>query len=216
MRKLYLLATSLGFAAVSSATAQVVSVAAPVVGSTVVNFESLALGAAAAGAFTGFGVTVSGGCFLANSFASAGFGAGNTRQAGNFSVGNTACAAGTANQPVTLTFASSLNYFGLVGVSNSNLDPVGPGRITLTNVRGAVTVLTTDFFNGTSPAFVGFTDALGFNSVTISADVNGAFGVDNISFRSPSTSVPEPSTVVLFVAGLLGVWIISRRKHLTY
>ncbi len=216
MRKLYLLATSLGFAAVSSATAQVVSVAAPVVGSTVVNFESLALGAAAAGAFTGFGVTVSGGCFLANSFSSAGFGAGNTRQAGNFAVGNSPCAGGTANQPVTLTFASSLNYFGLVGVSNSNVDPAGPGRITLTSVHGSVNVLTTDFFNGTSPAFVGFTDGLGFNSVTISADVNGVFGVDNVSFRSPITSVPEPSTVVMFVAGLLGVWIMARRKRLTY
>ncbi len=216
MRKLHILVTSLGFAAVSSASAQVVSVVAPVVGSTVVNFESLALGAAAAGAFSGFGVTVTGGCFLANSFASAGFGAGNTRQAGNFPTIFTSCAAETVNQPVTLTFASTLNYFGLVGVSNSNTGPVGPGHITLTNVRGAVTVLTTDFFNGASPAFAGFTDALGFNSVTISADANGVFGVDNVSFRSPSTSVPEPSTVVLFVAGLLGICIMARRKHLTF
>ncbi len=215
MRKLYFLATSLGFAAISSATAQVASVAAPVVGITVVNFESLAIGAAAAGAFTGFGVTVTGGCFLANSFFSAGFGAGNTRQAGNFAVDNSTCAAGTSLQPVTLTFSSALNYFGLVGVSNNVSDPTGAGRITLTDVRGNVSVFTTDF-NGPSATFVGFTDALGFNSVTISADANGGFGVDNISFRSASTTVPEPSTVVLFAAGLLGICAMARRKHLTY
>ena len=216
MRKLYLLATSLGFAAISSTSAQVVSVSTPVVGSTVVNFESLALGAAAAGAFTGFGVTVSGGCFQANSFSSAGFGAGNMRQAGNFAIENSVCAAIPSIQPVTLTFASAINYFGLIGVSNGIGSPAAPGHITLTSAHGQITLTTSDFFNAPGASFVGFTDALGFNQVQISADANGAFGVDNISFRATSTTVPEPSTIVLFVAGLLGICIIARRKHITY
>ena len=107
----------------SSAAAQVVQLFAPFNSNNLVTFESLAVGAAGVGAFAGYGVTVTGGCFLANSFTAAGFG--SAMQGGNVSAGPTACASGTANQAVTLTFDRRLTYFGLLGVDPHDHEGLG-------------------------------------------------------------------------------------------
>ncbi len=117
-----------------------------------------------------------------------------------------------------LTFATPQNYFGLYGVSNqvqTGPQTTVPGTIMLTTTTGSVSVSTNDFFNfgGNGGAkFVGFTDATGFTSVTISANANGVFGIDDVSFKSPLVT-PEPASVLLVAGGLLAVAGVSRRKR---
>ncbi len=190
--------------AASSASAQIVQFNTPFAASNMITFESLALGSAGVGLFNGYGVTVSGGCFLANSFSAAGFG--SAGQAGNVSAGPTVCAAGTVNQPVTLTFDRRVTYFGLLGVSSAAGST--PGTLTLTTMHGSVSVVDGNFTSG-SPTFLGFSDPEGVTSVTISANGDGAFAVDDIIF----VTNPEPASVALLAAGLLAVGVVARRKR---
>ncbi|HEV2040934.1 MAG TPA: PEP-CTERM sorting domain-containing protein, partial [Casimicrobiaceae bacterium] len=113
---------------------------------------------------------------------------------------NGSCNTGTC-QPLTFTFAQPITYFGLYGISN--------GNITLTDANGFISV----FAPVISPAtFVGFIDITGGSWVTISADVNGAFVIDNVSFEATS-AVPEPASIALLGTGLVGVFGAARRRR---
>ena len=83
-----------------------------------------------------------------------------------------------------------------------------PGTLTLTTTKGSVSILDGGFTSGT-PAYLGLSDASGFTSVTISANGNGAFGVDNISFITN----PEPASMALLATGLLALGVVARRKR---
>lgn len=211
MKKSLSVALALSCAASAQMSAQSVQVFGQAVGASVVNFNALVLGAAGTALFAGFpGVTVSAGCFVANAFSSTNFGPANAVQASNTAAGGGSSCAGSTFNAVTLSFATPQNYFGLLGVTNSAAQ-AGLGLITLTGTNGSVNGATSTF--GVGPAtFVGFTDATGFTSVTIAGSGNGAFAVDDISFRAALVT-PEPASMVLLGAGMAAVAAFARRKR---
>ena len=200
MRKLTLIGAFISLAAAFTAEAQPVRVLAPLAGSTTIDFNSLSSFTPITSQYSGLGVTVSSSCFMSNPDYNIFFG-GDPMQATNFDQNSGDCGGGFGTYPsVTFNFSAPISYFGLYGISNNN--------ITLTDANGFISV----FAPVVSPAtFVGFTDITGGSWVTITADVNGAFAIDNVSFEG--SSVPEPASVVLLGTGLIGVYNASRRRR---
>ena len=198
MKVLSLLAVASLFSLSSTAVAQPVIVGAPVAGSTVITFNAIPAFTSLSNQFAGLGVSIASSCVMTDNRSTSAFG-GDPIQVTNFDQDFLDCAGGSLSYPnVTFNFASTINYFGLKGISG--------GTLSLTNANGSIGV-----FTGSSNAtFVGFTDATGFNSVTISANDNGAFAIDDVSFTS---TVPEPSSVALVAAGMLAVAAAARRKR---
>ena len=193
-----LLAVAALFSLSSTAVAQPVTVGAPVAGSTVITFNAIPTFTSLSNQFAGLGVSIAGSCVMTNNNFNPRFG-GDPIQVANSDQSTLNCAGGRSSYPdATFNFASTINYFGLKGISN--------GTITLTNANGSVVVLA----GPSNATFVGFTDATGFNSVTISANDNGAFLIDDVSFTS---TVPEPSSVALVAVGMLAVAAAARRKR---
>jgi hypothetical protein len=201
MRKLALVGALLVVGAAHSAKAQPVNVGAPAAGATVIDFNSLTAGTSITNQYSGLGVTVSSSCFMANNAYSSYFG-GDPMQATNFDLNGADCANGTAYPNVTFTFSTTQSYFGLMGLSN--------GNIYLTDANGTVSGNTN--IGSVGAQFVGFTDAAGFTSVTLTADGNNAFAVDDVSF---TTSAPEPSSAALFATGIFAMGAAVRRKRKT-
>lgn len=193
-------AVAAAFAVTSSASAQPVTVAGPVSGSSVIDFNSIGAFTSLSNQFAGLGVSIVSSCFVTNNLFASSFG-NDLMQAANFDANRADCAGGSSYPNVTFNFASTINYFGLNGISN--------GIIFLTNANGSIAGAAP---NQNPANFVGFTDATGFNSVTISADVNNAFAIDNVSF-SPMSTVPEPSSIALVAVGMLAVSAAARRKR---
>lgn len=192
-----LLAVAALFSLSSTAVAQPVAVGAPVAGSTVITFNAIPAFTSLSNQFAGLGVSIASSCVMTRDDYNAAFG-GDPIQVANFDQNGLDCAGGASYPNVTFNFASTINYFGLKGISN--------GTITLTNSNGSMGVSAPPL----NATFIGFTDATGFNSVTISADHGGAFAIDDVSFAS---TVPEPSSVALVAVGMLAVAAAARRKR---
>jgi hypothetical protein len=200
MRNLALIGAFISLVAVSTAGAQPVQAGAPAPGSTVITFNSLARFTPIANQWSP-AVIVSSSCFMTDNIFNAWF-AGDPMQAINFDASGLNCNGGNVYPTVTFSFSSAISYFGLMGISLSDL--------TLTNANGGVTVNA----SATNPSatFVGLNDAAGFSWVTVSAGLDGSMVVDDVSFGATVIATPEPATLVLFATGMLAVGVAVKRK----
>src|SRR5437762_1702574 len=190
MRKLALVGAFIALAA-ASAEAQPVRVFAPLPGSTLIDFNSLPPYTSITNQYSGLGVTVTSTCFESEPGYGSYFTPGDPMHAANFDQSGGDCHGGSGLYPaVTFNFATPINYFGLMGISNNNLF--------LTDANGSITVLAPA--SGGTAVFAGFVDLTGTSFVTITADINGAFVMDDVTFKV--TATPEPASLALLATGL--------------
>jgi len=115
-----------------------------------------------------------------------------------------------ASLSITWTFPSAVTAVGLdyLGIDSdaTNITVDGVTRALRESADG-------DPFTG----FFGFTSTTPVSSVTFdtfSPFISDGFRFDNLQFGAASAvSVPVPATLLLFLSGLLGLGIVSRRKQ---
>ena len=192
-----------------AALAQPTLAGAPPSGSTVIDFDALAADAEITTQFAALGVTVSGGACTNGQLTGSFF---TSQQVTNFvGDGTTPCGAapGFPSYPaLTFTFSTPITYFGVDAVvSNGNVNLV------FTTSNGMLAVGTPGFL--TPPAqFRAIEDATPFTTVTLSTGLTGAFAIDNLTFVTAASTVPEPGTWAMLGTGLLGVaGVAARRKR---
>jgi hypothetical protein len=204
MRKTTLLVGLVSMLAVSTADAQPTLASGPAPGSTLIDFNSLGIHVPIATQWAP-AVTIGSSCFISDNAFNSWFG-GDPMQAANFDALRQNCnGSSTLFPPVTFAFSAPINYFGLFAIALND--------VTLTEAHGGIIVNAT----ATNPTatFVGLNDAAGFSSVTISADQDGSFVVDNVTFGTTVVAVPEPASLVLLAAGMLAVGVFAKRNRST-
>ena len=205
MRKVAFVGVLCTLAAASSAQAQPVRLASPITTGTVINFNSLSPFSQLTNQFAGQGLTISSTCFeTSNIYSTALFG-GDPMQATNFNSQLKPCAESTVFPSVTFNFSSAQNYFGFQGISQ--------GNILFTDNNGSLSLFAPIVPGGT---FVGFTDATGFNTVTISGfgnPNNSAIALDDLVFGVQVTATPEPATAALLLTGFVAIGAVAKRKR---
>jgi hypothetical protein len=113
--------------------------------------------------------------------------------------------AGTA----TYSFAKPITAFGLwlTGVQT-----VFTTSFTLTFNDGAAETLNLPININGGTTYYGFTDSASFSAITITNLSDDAWGQDVVSYSSQSSTVPEPSSLLLLGSGALGLAGVIRRK----
>ena len=174
-------------------------------GETVIDFNTIASGVSINNQYAALGVTFSGSPFQGDPFP-------ETTINGTMSGANH----NPINNPITATFSSTENRVGMVFG--------GPiGSVTTFEIRaflGAGQVdLQTFVSDGFQPGgnvpsvFGGIEVAGGFDRIEFaSLTSNFAFQIDDFQFESTTGKVPEPSTMLLLGAGLIGLAGYGRKK----
>lgn len=111
------------------------------------------------------------------------------------------------NGGTTWSFNSDVFAFGgLWDLAGPNSKGMG---LLLTMTDGATTFLAPEISRNTSNTFWGFTSDMSFTSVSVAAGTQSGiaetYHVDNLVFAETSSPVPEPATMILFGAGILGL-----------
>jgi hypothetical protein len=115
---------------------------------------------------------------------------------------------GFAEGTATFSFASPITAFGMwiTGVQT-----VFTSSFTLTFNDGTAQSLNLPINVNGGTSYFGFTDTSSFSSLTITNLSNDAWGIDDVSY-STASAVPEPSTLLMFGSGLVGLAGIARRR----
>jgi PEP-CTERM motif len=116
---------------------------------------------------------------------------------------------GSPGGTATYSFAKPVTAFGLwlTGVQT-----VFTSTFTLTFNDGVAETLNLPINVNGGTTFYGFTDSASFSSITITNLSNDAWGQDLISYSTQSSTVPEPSSLLLLGSGALGLAGMIRRK----
>ncbi|GLC27862.1 PEP-CTERM sorting domain-containing protein [Roseisolibacter agri] len=123
----------------------------------------------------------------------------------------------------TIGFSSTLGAFGadFTGLGTINADfpfPAGVAEFTFFNGASTVGTVTQNFGSTGATVFFGVTGLAAFDRVQVRTNVGDEFLTDDVVIGAalvatpPATTVPEPTTVVLVGAGLLGVVGVSKRR----
>jgi hypothetical protein len=116
---------------------------------------------------------------------------------------------GVPTGTATFNFASPVTAFGLwlTGVQT-----VFTSTFTLTFDDGTAQTLNLPINVNGGTTYYGFTDTASFSSITITNLSNDAWGIDDVSYSSSSTTTPEPSSLMLLGSGVVGLASMLRRK----
>lgn len=176
--------------------AQPVSSSGPLAGSTTLTFNALTAGTVLSTQYPG--VTISNGLCASSDYTAA-F-ARDPIQVTNFQAYTSQLCNGVKGQPFTFNFAAPISSFGFLGVTNGGIISFTTSNGTLTPTLYPVNAII---------GFVGVTDVNPFTSVQVNVSGDGYIALDDVSF---TTTVPEPTSVVLVAAGLIGALGVARRR----
>ena len=126
----------------------------------------------------------------------------------------------------TISFSSTLGAFGadFSGLGTINADfpfPAGVAEFTFFNGASTVGTIAQQFGSTGATVFFGVTGLAAFDRVQVRTNVGDEFLTDDVVIGAalvaapPATTVPEPTTVVLVGAGLLGLVGVRRRATAT-
>jgi hypothetical protein len=119
----------------------------------------------------------------------------------------------TSKDTETFTFAQPLTAFS-IDIDSTALKG-GAFEAVLSN--GQTIVSSKDAISGDPlEQFIGFSDTTSFDSITIKDLTNNPYKINELDYVDPPQSVvPEPSTVLLMIVGLIGIAVFTiRRKFL--
>lgn len=109
----------------------------------------------------------------------------------------------------TYAFAKPITAFGLWLTGVQTLFTTS---FTLTFNDGSPQTLNLPINNNGGTSYFGFTDTASFSSLTITNTSNDAWGMDDVSYSTQVSTVPEPGTLMMFGSGVIGLAGLLRRK----
>ena len=116
---------------------------------------------------------------------------------------------GVAKGSATFNFASPVHDFGLwlTGVQT-----IFTSTFTLTFNDGTAETLNLPINVNGGTSYYAFTDSASFSSITITNLSIDAWGIDDVSYSAISSTVPEPTSLMLLGSGVVGLAGLLRRK----
>jgi len=116
---------------------------------------------------------------------------------------------GFANGSATFNFAKGTHSLGMY---LTGLQTVFTTSLTLTFFDGASETLDLPINVNGGAQYYGFTDTAAITSATLTNTSDDAWGIDDVTYNFTPTAVPEPLSITLLGAGLVGLGFARRRR----